>query len=125
MQQSAAPSPELFWKTLTGFQHTAALKAAVELEVFTAIDEGNQTAESIAGRCDAATRGIRILCDTLTVLGLLAKNGGNYALTDESALFLSKKSRAYLGSATDFILSPSQIRGFTDLTNAVRNGGSS
>ena len=118
-------TPELFWDTMTAFQRSAILKTAVELEVFTRIGEGRSTAGEIATAAGAAERGIRILCDSLTVMGFLNKNGNNYSLTDATAMFLDKKSQAYLGSAVDFILSPQQRRGFDDLTNAVRNGGSS
>ena len=43
MSTSAAqqPSPQLFFQTINAHQRTEALKAAIELEVFTAIGEGN------------------------------------------------------------------------------------
>jgi len=123
-QEAKSPTPERFWQVLTGFQMTAALKAAIELEVFTKIAEGNKTAASIASATGSAERGIRILCDTMTVLGFLTKQGNEYALADDAALFLDKNSRAYLGGMIDFILGPTQRRGFDDLTNAVRQGGS-
>jgi 2-polyprenyl-3-methyl-5-hydroxy-6-metoxy-1,4-benzoquinol methylase len=100
------------------------MKAAVELEVFTKIGEGSRTARSIAESCGAAERGVRILCDSLTVMGFLTKTDGEYGLTDLSAAFLDKKSPMYLGATVDFILSPMQKRGFEDLTNAVIKGGS-
>ena len=42
------PSPLLFFQTINAHQRTEALKAAIELEVFTAIGEGNTTASAIA-----------------------------------------------------------------------------
>lgn len=51
------PSPELFFSTLNAYHNTEALKAAIELEVFTAIADGNHTAEAIAHRCQASERG--------------------------------------------------------------------
>ena len=55
MSTSAAqqPSPQLFFQTINAHQRTEALKAAIELEVFTAIAEGNTTAAEIAKRCQA------------------------------------------------------------------------
>ena len=121
------PAPQVdlqhIWAVMTGFQHSAALKAAVELEVFTKIAEGNKTAADIAAATGAAERGIRILADTLTVIGLLTKSGNEYSLAPDSAFFLDKHSPAYLGSAVDFIMGPTQMRGISDLTNAVRQGG--
>jgi len=124
-QHAPEVSPDLFWQTMTAFQVSAALKTAVELEIFTHIGAGKQTAAEIAEAAGASERGVRILCDTLTVVGFLIKDDGHYRLTDSTAAFLDKRSPMYIGSAVDFILSPSQRRGYDDLTNAVRKGGSS
>jgi ubiquinone/menaquinone biosynthesis C-methylase UbiE len=110
---------------MVAFQRSAALKTAVDLEIFTKIAGGNKTAADIAKAAEASERGVRILCDSLTVIGFLNKSGSEYSLTDASAAFLDKNSQMYLGSAVDFIMSPSQRRGFDDLTSAVKNGGSS
>lgn len=123
MQEGKSPTPERIWQILTGFQMSAAFKAAVELGVFTSIAAGNKTASSIASNVGAAERGVRILCDTLTVIGLLTKQNGEYSLADDAALFLNRNSPAYLGSITDFIMSPQQKGGFENLTAAVKNGG--
>ena len=112
------------WQIMTAFQHSAAFKAGVEIELFTKIAEGNITTAALAEACGAAERGVRILADTLTVIGLLAKNNNQYSLTDVSAAFLDRHSPMYVGSCVDFIMGPTQKRGFDDLTAAVRKGGS-
>src|SRR5688572_32694827 len=63
MSTSAAqqPSPQLFFQTINAHQRTEALKAAIELEVFTAIGEGNTTAAQIAKRSQTSEKGMRIL----------------------------------------------------------------
>jgi 2-polyprenyl-3-methyl-5-hydroxy-6-metoxy-1,4-benzoquinol methylase len=124
MQQTAPLTPELFWETITAFQRSAAIKAAVELEIFTKIADGSRTARAIAEASGAAERGVRILCDSLTVMGFLTKENGEYGLNDMSAAFLVKSSPMYLGGTVDFILSPPQKRGFENLTSAVIQGGS-
>lgn len=124
MQQTAPLSPQLFFETITAFQRSAAMKSAVELDVFTKIAEGNETAQTISQACNASERGIRILCDALTVMGFLTKENYQYELTQESAAFLNRHSPAFVGDAVDFILSPMQRRGFDDLTAAVKQGGS-
>jgi precorrin-6B methylase 2 len=121
--EQAMPSPILFFETVNAYQRSAAVKAAVELEVFTAIGEGNQTASAIAERCQASERGVRILCDYLTVIGFLKKENGAYSLTQDSAVFLNKHSPAYMGDAIGFLLSPMLMKGFETLTDAVRQGG--
>jgi len=117
------PSPQLFFQTVNAHQRTEALKAAVELEVFTAIAEGNQTAADIAKRVSAAERGVRILCDNLCIMGFLTKSDDQYQLTPDSAFFLDKRSPAYIGGATEFLLTPMLTAGFQSLTEAVRKGG--
>ena len=117
------PSPQLFFQTINAHQRTEALKAAVELEVFTAIAEGNQIAADIAKRVGAAERGVRILCDNLCIMGFLTKSGDQYQLTPDSAFFLDKRSPAYIGGATEFLLTPMLTAGFESLTEAVRKGG--
>ena len=112
------------WQVMTAFQHSEAFKSGVELELFTKIAEGYTTAAALAEEIGAAERGVRILADTLTVIGLLTKSGGEYALTDVSSAFLNKHSPMYVGSCVDFIMGPTQRRGFDDLTAAVRKGGS-
>jgi len=125
MSTSAAPqpSPQLFFQTINAHQRTEALKAAIELEVFTAIGEGNATAAEIAKRCQASEKGMRVLCDYLTTMEMLTKQGDRYALTLDSSVFLDKRSPAYLGSATEFLCSPMLTAGFQQMTEAVRKGG--
>jgi ubiquinone/menaquinone biosynthesis C-methylase UbiE len=117
------PTPQLFFQTANAYQRTEALKAAIELEVFTAIGEGKINIIEIAGRCSASERGIRILCDFLCLMGFLTKDGRSYKLTPESALFLDKRSPNYLGGSLEFLLSPMLTDGFKDLASAVRKGG--
>jgi predicted nicotinamide N-methyase len=117
------PSPVLFFDTVNAYQRTSAIKAAIELDIFTAIGEGNSTIQELSQRCRASERGMRILCDYLTIIGFLTKEDGHYKLTPDSVVFLDKNSQAYVGSAIEFLLSPMLTRGFDDLTEAVRQGG--
>ena len=125
MSTSAAqqPSPQIFFQTINAHQRTEALKAAIELEVFTAIGEGNTTAAEIAKRCQTSEKGMRVLCDFLTTIEMLTKQGKQYALTLDSSVFLDKRSPAYLGGATEFLCSPMLTQGFKQMTEAVRKGG--
>lgn len=123
MSNSEPPSPDLFFDTLVAYQNTAALKAGLELKLFTAIGQAQATAAELAAKCGATERGIRILADYLTILGFLEKKDDRYALTRDSAVFLDQQSPAYAGGAAAFLLS-STIRGaFDELAAAVRKGG--
>jgi precorrin-6B methylase 2 len=77
----AKPSPEQIFYTVQGYQRAFALKAAVDIDLFTAIAKGNNTAAEIARSCNGAERGVRILCDAMTVMGMLTKSGDRYSLT--------------------------------------------
>jgi 2-polyprenyl-3-methyl-5-hydroxy-6-metoxy-1,4-benzoquinol methylase len=123
MSHSEPPSPVLFFNTLVAYQDTAALKAALELGLFTAIGQSGATAAELATKCGAAERGIRILSDYLVVLGFLEKSDDRYFLTRDSATFLDQKSPAYAGHAAAFLLSPTIRNAFDDLTAATRKGG--
>jgi ubiquinone/menaquinone biosynthesis C-methylase UbiE len=122
-EQMPQPSPELFFETVSSYQRPAAIKAAIELDVFTALGEGKQTSQELAARCQASERGMRILCDYLVIIGFLTKEDGRYHLTPDSAVFLDRRSPAYMGSTLEFLLSPTLISGFDDLAAAVRKGG--
>ena len=120
---SQQPSPQLFFQIINAHQSTEALKAAIELDVFTAIGEGNATASDIAARCQAREKGIRVLCDYLTIMGMLTKQDDKYALTLDSSVFLDKRSPGYLGGATEFLCSPMLTDSVRHLSEAVRKGG--
>src|SRR5580698_5201840 len=102
---STLPNPGLIFDTMNRYQHTMALKGAIELEIFTHIGDGATSAAEIAKRSKASERGTRILCDFLTIMGFLTKQDGAYGLTQDSAMFLSKKSPAYMGTIANFLLS--------------------
>ena len=122
MTTTAAPSPELIFGTIQSYQRSFALKAGVDLDLFTAIGEGAATVPVIAGRIAASERGVRILCDFLTISGLLTKSGDRYQLTPDAAAFLDKRSPAYMGSMTEFLLAPDIMRNFADLAATVKRG---
>jgi ubiquinone/menaquinone biosynthesis C-methylase UbiE len=52
---------------------------------------------------------------------IILDNG--YILTPDSAMFLDKRSPAYLGGATEFMLSPILTDGFKRFADMVRKGG--
>src|SRR5882757_8182486 len=118
------PTPERFLNAINAYEQTEAMKAAIELEIFTAIAEGNTMAAAIAKRCDASERGVRTLCDFLTIHGFLTKEGTRYGLAPDSAVFLNRASPAYVGGAIEFLLTPRVREAHGLLTEAVRRGGS-
>jgi 2-polyprenyl-3-methyl-5-hydroxy-6-metoxy-1,4-benzoquinol methylase len=117
------PSPTLFFDTISAYQRTEALRAAIELDLFSHVAAGNHSAVELAKACQAAPRGIRILADYLTIIGFLHKQGERYELTGDAKVFLDRASPAYVGGAIRFILAPEMKETFYKLTAAVRRGG--
>jgi 2-polyprenyl-3-methyl-5-hydroxy-6-metoxy-1,4-benzoquinol methylase len=117
------PSPALFFDTISAYQRTEALRAAIELDFFTQVAAGRRTAAELAQACQVAPRGVRILADYLTILGFLHKQGDCYELSADAKVFLDRASPAYVGGATSFMLAPQVRESFLQLTAAVRRGG--
>ncbi|MDE3153884.1 MAG: methyltransferase domain-containing protein [Acidobacteriota bacterium] len=116
------PSPERFFENAHGIYRSYAMKAALEIDLFTAIAGGATDVAAIAGRCGASERGTRILCDYLTILGFLTKENGRYACAPDAAMFLNRQSPAWLGSAIEFLLAPHHIEAISRLPETVRTG---
>ena len=119
---AGAPSPELIFETFNAYQRSAALRAAIELDLFRAIGEGPGDVASLARQCASSERGIRILCDYLTIIGLLYKEESHYRHTPSSAVFLDPRSPACIASAARFLGDPSLAESFFRLADAVRSG---
>jgi 2-polyprenyl-3-methyl-5-hydroxy-6-metoxy-1,4-benzoquinol methylase len=117
-----APAPELIFESLLAYQRTAALRAGIEVGLFAALGQGPADAATLAGRCAASERGIRILCDFLTTAGLVQKAGGMYSHTPTSAVFLDPTSPACMASTARFLGSPMLQEPFHHLADIVRKG---
>src|SRR5208283_3042522 len=99
----AAPDPAFIFETLRAHQRSAALRTAIELNVFGAVGDGPADAATLARRCSASERGMRILCDFLTIMELLSKQDGVYHHTPTSALFLDPRSPTSLHLTARFL----------------------
>jgi ubiquinone/menaquinone biosynthesis C-methylase UbiE len=109
----------------TAYQRTAALIAAVKLDIFTIIGLEKMLVDDLVSRTGASGRGLRILCDYLTVLGLLEKRDSHYSLTHVARTFLDESSPFARGKIADFVAAPEMIDlFFRDPVSYVRNGGS-
>jgi 2-polyprenyl-3-methyl-5-hydroxy-6-metoxy-1,4-benzoquinol methylase len=118
----AKPNPERIYHTLNAYQNTAALRAGIDLDIFTAIGEGQDRVGALARRCRATERGVRILCDYLVIIGFLTKHSQRYRLTAESAAFLDRRSPTSIASTAGFLTLPAVVTGFMHLAEAIRTG---
>jgi hypothetical protein len=115
-------TPGLVFDMLQAHQRTSALKAAIDLDVFRAVGEGPGDVASIARQCSASERGIRILCDFLTISGVLVKEDGRYRHTPTSAAFLDPRSPMSLASIAQFLSNPAMREPYNHLAEVVRSG---
>jgi len=119
---AAPPNPGLVFDMVNAHQRTAALKAAIDLDLFRAVGDGPGDTVSIARHCAASERGIRILCDFLTINGVLAKQDGHYKHTPSSAAFLDPRSPACMASVAQFLSNPQMNESYAHLAEVVRSG---
>lgn len=126
MQANPAPgaqlTPGIVFENLQAYQRTAALKAAIDLDIFRAVGDGPGDVASIARHASASERGIRILCDFLVVSGLLEKEDGRYRHTPSSAAFLDPRSPSCLASIAQFLSNPAMRQPYEKLADIVRTG---
>jgi 2-polyprenyl-3-methyl-5-hydroxy-6-metoxy-1,4-benzoquinol methylase len=115
------PNPTFIFQVLNSYQRTTALRAALQLDLFTALGEGHNSVSTAATHCKATERGVRILCDYLTIVGLPTKQDGQYGLSPDAAIFLNRRSPAYVGTITDFLVRADTLNVFMDLADTIRD----
>jgi ubiquinone/menaquinone biosynthesis C-methylase UbiE len=115
-------NPGIVFEMVQAVQKTAALKAAIDLDIFRAVGQGPGDVASIAKHANASERGIRILCDFLVINGVIAKEGNRYKHTPSSAAFLDPNSPACMASVAHFMIGPAIMQGLTNLAEVVRTG---
>jgi ubiquinone/menaquinone biosynthesis C-methylase UbiE len=117
---TANATPQAILEIAWAFSRTRVLISAVDLDLFTHIEEGCHTAEEIAQAAGAPVRGVRMLLDALAAMSLLQKASGRYGLTEASGHFLRRNSPNYLGGLVRHI---DQIEAnWMKLTATVRTG---
>ncbi|MFP3870434.1 MAG: methyltransferase [Syntrophobacteria bacterium] len=111
---------EALLKVSGSFWHSCTLHAAVELEIFTIIGDGQLRAEEVAGRLAADVRGVTMLLNAATAMGLLVRNGSRYGNSSASKSLLAKDSPDYIG----YIIQHHHhlVNGWSQLPEAVRTG---
>lgn len=119
------PNPEFVWDTMLAHQRSAALRAGVELGVFDALGDGPQTAAALAEKAGVPERGMRILCDYLAIIELLAKRDGQFAHTPTSAVFLDGRSPVSMAPTLPFLMTDKIMAASRGLTETIRQGRTS
>lgn len=119
------PADNPVFDIATAYRKTAALIAAVKLDLFTAIGPEKASLDHLASKTGASTRGLRILCDYLVTLGLLRKQDLDYLPTNVSKVFLDESSPFAMGRSIEFLAAPEMLDLFlNDPAAYVLRGGS-
>lgn len=99
-----------------GYWSTCALHAGVKLDLFSQ----SGTVPELAAATASDARGMEMLLNALTALGLLSKDGAHYAPTAFASEYLARSSPRYLG----YIIMHHHhlMAGWSRLDEAVRSG---
>jgi (2Fe-2S) ferredoxin/SAM-dependent methyltransferase len=120
-RDAAGAVPDDLLGLVRGFQPSRIVLTGLELDVFTAVGDG-ASAEAVARARGADPRGMTLLLNALTALGLLAKGSGVFRSTPVAARFLVAGSKDDARDALKHNLSLWQR--WSTLTDAVRAGHS-
>ncbi len=80
-----------------GYWQIFTLHAGVKLDLFTVIGDSAMTSDQIARRIDGDERGVTILLNALTAMGLLAKKDLAYSCVPAARRFLTRNAEDYIG----------------------------
>ena len=110
---------EQLQSTAVAFQRSRILLTAVELDLFTAVGEGEKTAGEVAAVAGTDPRATDRLMNALCALGLLKKSNGRYWNTPHASRFLVRGSPEYMANLAHF---GNMWETWSTLTEAVKTG---
>jgi hypothetical protein len=120
--EAPAVTPDGIVKLGLAFRAAKALLSAVELGVFTSLAEGPLDLNMLRKRVGIDERGARDFFDALVALGMLERDeGGRYANTPETALYLDRQKPTYIGGELDHF-NTYVYPHWNSLTPALRTG---
>jgi ubiquinone/menaquinone biosynthesis C-methylase UbiE len=121
MTSKGAVTPNRILDMGWNFARSRALATGVELNVFTHIADGKNTAGEIAVAADSNLKGMEMLLNALVGLKLLRKRPkGEYFLAPDSQQFLVRGKPSFLGDMSMDSIQSNQ--GWLNLTASVKTG---
>ena len=118
---SEQATPERIMQLGLGFWGSKTLLSAVEIGLFTELAKGSLGFETLAERLMLHPRSARDFLDALVSLGMLERDGGQYANTPETDLFLDRAKPSYIGGLLE--MANARLYPFWgSLTEALRTG---
>jgi SAM-dependent methyltransferase len=112
-------NPNAIREFASSFQKSRILLTGFELEIFTNIEDSGTTNKQISQKLKLDERSSERLMNALVSLGFLKKQNQLFFNTDESFMFLSRKSPDYLGG---LMHSNHLWNSWSNLTKVVRTG---
>ncbi len=121
-ETAAEVTPDAIMQLGFAFWGSKALLSAVELGVFSELaDAGALDAEALGGRLGLHPRSAADFLDALVALGMLEREGGRYANTPATELFLDRTKPSYIGGILE--MANARLYGFWgSLTEGLRTG---
>lgn len=115
---SGKPDPDLLYG-LYSDHRTQALRLGLVLDVFTPLESGGASAQSVAEACGCDPRGMAALLDLLASLGVIRREGSTFAPTPTSSMFLVPGRSSYAGR---YLLAESGASLWDGISQALRSG---
>lgn len=111
--------PQALMQTYMSMMGSRALTAAFQLDMFSHLGAGHDTAAAVAEAAGSSERGASMLLDALTALGFLSKAAGRYQIPCELRPYVIRSSPDYIGALieTDYL-----GKTWNQLTDVVRTG---
>lgn len=113
-------NPMAVMEISSAYWNAFVMHVANSLDVFSAIGEGAFSAEELAEKCKADSRGLEMILIALVPLGFLAKEGEKFSNTKLSKTFLVKGSPRYQGGIVSMF--ESWVDAWSKLKDAVVKG---
>ncbi|MET9000065.1 class I SAM-dependent methyltransferase [Amycolatopsis sp. NPDC004169] len=123
--EAAPVTRERLYRMMRVYKETSLLRAGLRVGVFDALGAGHATAAEVAEATGAEPRGIRLLLNALTALGLVHGGAdGPYTLDEGAKSLLVTGEPGFYGGMVDVVASDEEWDAMRDLAGAVRQGGS-
>jgi predicted O-methyltransferase YrrM len=88
---------EKFLGTSSAFWRSSTIHAAVKLEIFSVIGDGQLSVAEVSDSLGGKQRGVKMLLNGLAAMGLLTHEKNTYKNTDFTRAYLVKSKPAYIG----------------------------
>jgi hypothetical protein len=96
-QREAGLTPQMMGQIFMSVLPPRALAVALQLDLFSHLAAGHETAADFARAAGTSERGTRMLADALCAPGMLTKADGRYRLPEATRTYLIRSSPDYAG----------------------------